>query len=103
MPTQAPTASIRLSSDLTAIFALDPGSLDAPTILIRFWLISGTSILNNSIKKSGLTLDNMSGGPFKSSLMSFRKALIRSCGRMASLAIDSLLGRNASALFPTST
>ena len=78
IPTQAPTASILLSSDCTAIFALNPGSLEAPTILIRFCVISGTSNLNSSIKNSGITLERINGGPFRSVLISFNIALILS-------------------------
>ena len=78
MPTQAPTGSILLSSEVTAILALRPGSLDAPTMEIRFCPISGTSILNNSIKKLGSTLDSIKGGPFRSILISFSIAFNRS-------------------------
>ncbi len=47
IPTQAPIGSIRPSLVLTAILALDPGSLAAALISITSSFISGTSILNN--------------------------------------------------------
>ena len=50
IPTHAPTGSIVLSDEQTAIFALDPGSLATDLISIILSLISGTSCLNKLAK-----------------------------------------------------
>ena len=60
MPTQAPTGSILPSLVLTAIFDLDPASLATPRISIMSSLISGTSMLNNSVTISGQERFNIS-------------------------------------------
>ena len=78
IPTQAPTGSILPSFVLTAIFDLDPGSLDTPLISIISSLISGTSILKSSVTISGQTLSSISWGPLPSTSWIFRIALIRS-------------------------
>ena len=65
-PVGAPTGSILPSFVLTAIFDLDPASLATPLISIMSSLISGTSILNNSVTISGQDLFNINCGPLPS-------------------------------------
>ena len=84
MPTQAPTASMRLSLLRTAIFARRPGSRAAPRISIRPWPTSGTSILNSSTRNCGDVRVMNNCGPRGSERTSVSSALILSCGRTGS-------------------
>ena len=57
IPTQAPTGSISESFEVTANFALIPGSRAAPIIVTIPSLISGTSVLKRLIRKVGCVLE----------------------------------------------
>ena len=102
IPTQAPTGSSLGSLDLTAIFALTPGSLAALKISIKSWPTSGTSKLKSLIKKSECVLDKNNWGPFASALTSFKYALILSPFLTASLGIKSSFSIKPSVLLPKS-
>ena len=103
IPTQAPTASMRPSLVLTAIFAREPGSRAAARISMTSSAISGTSILNSSTSTLGVVRVRMSCGPRASGRISCSSARTRSPTRKVSRGMRFSRVRMASALLPRST
>ena len=101
-PTQVPIGSTRLSWEMTAILAREPGSRAQDLISKRPCSISGTSCLNNSIMNSGAERDKMMGAPRKVLSTSMIMARTRSALRKFSLGIISVRRKRPS-MRPLST